>query len=51
MTKKEEVIAYCLKLADVYEDYPFHDQNWCVMRHKKIRKYLHGFFIKMAMSG
>ena len=23
---------------DVYEDYPFHDDNWCVMRHKKNKK-------------
>ena len=46
MTKKEEVIAYCLKLADVYEDYPFHDQNWCVMRHKKNKKVFAWIFHK-----
>lgn len=34
MTTKEEIIAFCHTFADVYEDYPFHDDNWCVMRHK-----------------
>lgn len=35
MTDKREVIAYCLTYEDVYEDYPFHDPNWCVVRHRK----------------
>ncbi len=38
MVKREEVIAFCSKLEDVYEDYPFHDPNWTVMRHKKNQK-------------
>lgn len=38
MTEREEAIACCLALQDVYEDYPFHDPNWCVMRHKKNQK-------------
>lgn len=38
MTERKEAIAYCLTLKDVYEDYPFHDLNWCVMRHKKSQK-------------
>lgn len=38
MTERKEAIAYCLTLKDVYEDYPFHDPNWCVMRHSKNRK-------------
>ena len=28
----------CLGYADAYEDYPFHDSNWTVMRHKTNRK-------------
>ncbi len=38
MREKKEVIAYCLTLGKVYEDYPFHDDNWCVMRHKDTKK-------------
>ena len=38
MTTKDEAIAYCLTFKDVYEDYPFHDPNWCVIRHRKNRK-------------
>ena len=34
MTEKKEAIAYCLTLKDSYEDYPFHDPNWCVIRHR-----------------
>lgn len=35
MKEKKEAISYCLTYKDVYEDYPFHDPNWCVIRHKK----------------
>ena len=38
MTEKKEVAAYCLSLKDSYEDYPFHDPKWCVIRHKANRK-------------
>ena len=35
MQTRQEAIQYCHSFQDVYEDYPFHDDNWCVMRHKK----------------
>ena len=38
MLTREEAIAFCSKLEDVYEDYPFRDPNWTVMRHKKNQK-------------
>ena len=38
VTEKKEAIAYCLTLEDAYEDYPFHDPNWCVIRHKNNQK-------------
>lgn len=38
MKTREEAIAYCLSLPNVYEDYPFHDANWAVMRCKKNKK-------------
>ncbi len=38
MTTKAEIVSYCLSYLGVYEDYPFHDENWCVMRHRKNKK-------------
>lgn len=35
---RKELIDFCLTLPDVYEDYPFHDDNWTVMRCKENRK-------------
>jgi predicted DNA-binding protein (MmcQ/YjbR family) len=33
LIKKKQVIDYCLTFENIYEDYLFHDQNWCVIRH------------------
>lgn len=38
MRERAEAIAFCSKLADVYEDMPFHDTNWVVIRHKVNKK-------------
>lgn len=38
MTTRQDVIAFCLGLGDAVEDYPFHDDNWTVMRHKSNKK-------------
>ncbi|MBR3933353.1 MAG: MmcQ/YjbR family DNA-binding protein [Clostridia bacterium] len=38
MRTRQEVIDFCLSLKDIYEDYPFHDFNWTVMRHKDNQK-------------
>lgn len=38
MIKREEVIGFCKTLTDVYEDYPFHDSNWTLMRCKQNKK-------------
>ncbi len=38
MKTRKEAIAFCLTLPDVYEDYPFHDDNWTLMRHKGTAK-------------
>ena len=35
---RDEAIAACKKLPGVYEDYPFNDFNWTVMRHESNRK-------------
>jgi predicted DNA-binding protein (MmcQ/YjbR family) len=38
MRTRREVIDFYLSLDDTYEDYPFHDFNCTVMRHKGNRK-------------
>lgn len=38
MKERFEVVAYCLTYQSVYEDEPFHDPNWTVIRHKGNRK-------------
>ena len=38
MKLRSEIIDYCSNLKDVYEDYPFHDTNWTVMRHKENKR-------------
>ena len=34
MTSREEIIKFCLTFSHAYEDYPFDDFNWTVMRRK-----------------
>lgn len=38
MKTKKDIITYCLTYPEVYEDYPFHDHEWAVIRHKNNRK-------------
>lgn len=38
MKTREEAIQYCLSLKNCYEDYPFRDTNWTVIRHVENRK-------------
>lgn len=38
MTTREEAITFCSKLPETYEDMPFHDPNWTVIRHKANKK-------------
>lgn len=49
MTTRTEAIAYCLTFDNVYEDYPFHDPNWCVIRHHENRKVFAWIFEKDGM--
>ena len=46
MRERREVIDYCLTFENVFEDYPFHDDNWCVIRHKKNEKVFAWIFDK-----
>ncbi len=38
MKERKEAIEFCLSLKKTYEDYPFSDTNWTIMRHKDNRK-------------
>lgn len=38
MTTRQEAIAACIALTNVYEDYPFSDPLWTVMRHSGNKK-------------
>lgn len=38
MKTRKDIIDFCLSLKNTYEDYPFHDFNWTVMRHKDNKK-------------
>lgn len=34
MLTRQEAIDYCMTFSGAYEDYPFHDPNWTVMRRR-----------------
>lgn len=38
MKTRQEAISYCKTFSGVYEDYPFRDVNWTVMRCKLNKK-------------
>lgn len=38
MTTREEVLTYCLSFPNVYQDAPFQDTNWQLVRFQKNRK-------------
>ena len=38
MTTREEVLAYGLSLANTYQDAPFRDPNWQLVRVRKNKK-------------
>lgn len=35
---RNEAVTFCIKLQGTYDDMPFHDPNWTVIRHKVNRK-------------
>ena len=38
MKTREDVIKFCKTFKNAYEDYPFHDPNWTVMRHRENKR-------------
>ena len=46
MKERKQIIKYCLGFKNVYEDYPFRDTNWCVIRHRENEKVFAWIFDK-----
>ncbi|WP_010280839.1 MmcQ/YjbR family DNA-binding protein [Bacillus timonensis] len=46
MKTRKEAIEYCMKLDNTYEDYPFNDKNWTLMRHNENKKVFAWIFNK-----
>lgn len=46
---RQELIAECLLLPDTYEDYPFHDPNWTVIRCRKNKKVFAWIFERQGL--
>lgn len=38
MKTRREAVRYCLTFPEVFEDYPFHDDNWTCMRIKSSKR-------------
>lgn len=38
MKTRKDAVDFCLQLENTYEDYPFSDKNWTLMRHRKNNK-------------
>ena len=51
MKTRGEVIAFCSTFKNAFEDYPFKDPNWTVMRHRENRKVLPGYLSGKAGYG
>lgn len=44
MKTRKDAIEFCLKIENTYEDYPFNDTNWTIMRCKKNKKMFAAIF-------
>lgn len=44
MKTRQDVIRFCMTLNNVYEDYPFRDDNWTIMRHRGSKKMFAAIF-------
>ena len=44
MKTRKEAVDFCLTIKDAYEDYPFDDFNWTIMRHKENKKMFAAIF-------
>ena len=46
MKTREEILAYGLSFPDTYQEAPFHDQNWQLVRVRESKKALPNGFMK-----
>ena len=44
MKTRQDVIDFCLSFDNTYEDYPFDDFNWTIMRHRGNKKMFAAIF-------
>lgn len=49
MKTREEALEYGLSFADTYQDAPFHDENWQLVRYKNNKKAFYGLMKKMVI--
>ena len=49
MRTREEVLQYALSFPNVYEERPFRDQGWQLVRVKGSKKHFYGFMKEMDM--
>ncbi len=47
MKTREEALKYGLSFKNVYEEKPFHDQNWQLVRVRKVKRLFSGFMKRM----
>ena len=50
MTTREEALAYGLSFDNVYEEKPFHDPNWQLVRVRGSKKHFSGSMSAMVLS-
>ncbi len=48
MKQRKEVVEFCLGFENTYEDYPFSDPNWTIMRHCGNRKMFAAIYNRMG---
>lgn len=46
MTTREAVLNFCLTLPDTYQDAPFHDENWQLVRCRKNKRAFAWTYVK-----
>lgn len=51
MKTREEALNYALSFAETYQNAPFRDQNWQLVRVKKSKKRFCGHTKKREISG
>ena len=50
MKTREEILAYGLSLPDTYQEAPFHDQNWQLVRVRESKRHFSGLICGMDSS-